>query len=183
MAGIAWKRFVLLGVARAVPWPGTRHRDRTDGPGLKESIVAAATSKEVVVPIIVVTRLRLRDPALLDEFFTAAVAALEQAKSSDGNLGADVLADANNAWWTLTAWQERGSTQAFVGTKPHLSTMTRLDDWCDEATFIEWEQASEDLPDWQTSYRRLIADGQAASLPHASDAHQTRAFPPPVEVS
>src|SRR6266581_1489960 len=127
VAGIAWKRFVLLGVARAVPWPGTRHRDRTDGPGLKESIVAAATSKEVVMPIIVVTRLRLRDPALLDEFFTAAVAALEQAKSSDGNLGADVLADANNAWWTLTAWQERGSTQAFVGTKPHLSTMTRLD--------------------------------------------------------
>ena len=33
------------------------------------------------MPVIVVTRLRLRDPALLDEFFTDAVAAIEQARS------------------------------------------------------------------------------------------------------
>jgi hypothetical protein len=32
------------------------------------------------MPIIAVTRLRLRDPALLDEFLTATVAVLEQAK-------------------------------------------------------------------------------------------------------
>jgi hypothetical protein len=134
-----------------------------------------------MMPVVVVTRLRLRDPALLDEFFTAAVAVLEQAKNSSGNLGADVLADANNAWWTLTAWQARDSMKAFVGTEPHLSTMAQLDDWCDEATFVDWEQASEDLPDWQTSYRRLVADGQAAGLTYASDAHQSRSFPPPVE--
>jgi hypothetical protein len=95
--------------------------------------------------------------------------------------GADVLADANNAWWTLTAWQERDSMQAFVGTEPHLSTMAHLDDWCDEAMFVHWEQTGEDLPDWQASYRRLVADGQAASLAHASDAHQSRSFPPPDE--
>jgi|SRR5215470_14748666 hypothetical protein len=133
------------------------------------------------MPVIVVTRLRLQDPALLDEFFIAAVAVLEQAKGSRGNLGADVLADAGNAWWTVSAWQERGSMGAFMRTEPHLSTMARLDDWCDEATFVDWEQASAELPDWQTSYRRLVADGQAASLTHASDAQQTRAFPPPIE--
>ncbi|MFZ0002587.1 MAG: hypothetical protein WAK76_24085, partial [Trebonia sp.] len=59
------------------------------------------------MPVIVVTRLRLRDPALLDEFFTDAVAAIEQAMKSEGNLGADALADADNAWWSVTAWQER----------------------------------------------------------------------------
>jgi len=133
------------------------------------------------MPIVVVTRLRLRDPALLDEFFTAAVTVLEQAKNSTGNLDADVLADANNAWWTLTAWQERDSIRAFMGTEPHLSTMARLDDWCDEATFADWEQASEELPNWQTSHHHLVADGQAASLTRPSDAHQARNFPPPVE--
>jgi len=56
-----------------------------------------------MMPIIVVTRLRLRDPALLDEFFIAAVAAIEQAQKSDGNLGADALADANNAWWSVSS--------------------------------------------------------------------------------
>jgi quinol monooxygenase YgiN len=132
------------------------------------------------MPVIVVTRLRLSDPALLDEFFAAAVAVTEQARNSEGNLGADVLADAGNVFWTLTAWQARGLMQAFTGTEPHLATMDRLDDWCDEATFADWEQASASLPDWQAGYARLVADGQAASLTHPSDAHQTRAFPAPV---
>ncbi len=135
------------------------------------------------MPVIVVTRLRLRDPALLDEFFIAAVAAIEQAQKSDGNLGADALADANNAWWSVSAWQERGPMRAFVSSEPHLSIMAHLDDWCDEATFADWEQASPDLPDWPTSYRHLIADGQAASLTHSSEANQTLAFPPPVEAA
>ncbi len=135
------------------------------------------------MPVIVVTRLRLRDPALLDEFFTHAAAALEQAQKSDGNLGADVLADANNAWWTVTAWQERRLMEAFVSAEPHLGTMALLDHLCDEATFVDWEQASPDLPDWQTSHRRLVADGQVADLTHPSAAHQTRVFPPPAEAA
>ena len=135
------------------------------------------------MPLIVVTRLRLKDPALFDEFFAAAVAVVEQATKSAGNLGADVLADANNTYWTRTAWQGRELMDAFVGAQPHLNTMDRIADWCDEATFTDWEQAGPDLPDWQTSYRRLVAEGKAASLTEPTDAHQTRAFPPPVEAS
>ena len=131
--------------------------------------------------VIVVTRLRLRDPALLDEFFTDAVAAIEQAQKSDGNLGADALADANNAWWSVSAWQDRRSMQAFVDQQPHLGIEEHLDRFCDEATFVDWEQASPDLPDWQTGYQHLVADGKAATLTHPSDANQTRAFPPPVD--
>jgi hypothetical protein len=66
------------------------------------------------MPVIVVTRLRLRDPALLDEFFTDAVAAIEQATKSEGNLGTDALADANNAWWSVTA-SHRQSRPAYPG--------------------------------------------------------------------
>jgi heme-degrading monooxygenase HmoA len=133
--------------------------------------------------VIVVTRLRLRDPALLDEFFAAAVAVLEQAKGSAGTLGVDVLADAGNVWWTATAWQDRGQLRAFVSADPHRGTMARIDDWCDEATFAEWAQSSPSLPDWQASYRHIIDAGTVASLIHASAAHETRAFPAPVEPS
>ena len=45
------------------------------------------------MPIIVVTRLRLRDPAFFEEFFGSAVAVTEQATNSEGNLGAEVLAE------------------------------------------------------------------------------------------
>jgi len=131
--------------------------------------------------VIVVTRLRLKDPSFTDEFFVAATAVLEQATNSAGVLGADVLAEANHTWWTTTAWQDRASMVAYVGREPHLSTMARLEDWCDESTFVDWEQPSPDLPDWQTRFRRLVADGESASLTQPSAAHATRAFPPPVE--
>jgi quinol monooxygenase YgiN len=132
------------------------------------------------MPVIVVTRLRLRDPAFFDEFFASAVAAVEQAQATEGNLSADVLAEANNTYWTRTAWQGRAAMDSFVGTEPHLSTMNRIDEWCDEATFVDWEQQGADLPDWQNGYRRLVADGQGASLTHGTAAHTVRDFPAPV---
>jgi hypothetical protein len=116
------------------------------------------------MPVIVVTRLRLRDPAFFEEFFASAVAVVE----------------ANNTYWTRTAWQGRAEMDSFVGSEPHLGTMDRIDDWCDEATFVDWEQPSADAPDWQDGYRRLVADGQAARLTHGTDAHHTRDFPAPV---
>ena len=128
--------------------------------------------------VIVVTRLRLKDPAILDEFFIDAVAAIEQAQKSEGNLGADALADTDNARWSVSSWQARGPMQAFVDSEPHRTITTRLDHYCDEATFVDWEQDSPDLPDWQTNWRHITADGQVAELTDASPANQTRGFPP-----
>src|ERR1700744_4047849 len=79
---------------------------------------------DVAMTFIVFTRLRLKDPALNDEFFTDAVAAIEQAQKSDGNLGVDALADANNTWWTVTAWPDRKHMNTFVGTEPHRGIMS-----------------------------------------------------------
>ena len=133
------------------------------------------------MPVIVVTRLRLRSPELIDEFFTHAVAVLEQALRSEGNLGADALAEAHDAWWSVSAWRERGLMEAYVNSEPHLSTMELLDHLCDEATFVDWEQPGVALPDWQTSWRHLVADGKSATLTHPSVSNQARAFPAPVE--
>lgn len=132
------------------------------------------------MPVAVVTRLRLRDQAFFDEFFASAVSAVEQAQNSVGNLGADVLAEANNTYWTRTVWQERHLMNAFVGAEPHRQTMRRIDDWCDEATFVEWEQADAELPAWRDGYERLVASGQGPDLTHATKSHQTRDFPAPV---
>ena len=100
---------------------------------------------------------------------------------SEGNLGADALAEAHDAWWSVTAWQDRAQMEGYVNTDPHLSTEALLDHLCDEATFVDWEQASPQLPDWQTSWRRLVADGHSATLSNQSEANQSRAFSAPVE--
>jgi len=130
--------------------------------------------------VIVITRLRLTDPAFFDEFFASAVAVVEQATASAGNLSAAVLADANNTYWTRTAWRDRDAMDAFVGAQPHLSTMSRIDEWCDEATFVDWDQPGDELPDWQESYRRIVAEGQVSNLTNPSGANSTRQFPAPV---
>ena len=66
---------------------------------------------------------------------------------SEGNLGTDALTDANNAWWSVSAWQEPRQMQAYVDSEPHLVISARLDHFCDEATFVDWEQGSPALPD------------------------------------
>ncbi len=131
------------------------------------------------MPQIVVTRLRLRDALLFEEFFAAAIKAFEQAEASDGNLGADVLADANNTYWTRTAWVDDEAIRAFMMSEPHLSTMARIDDWCDEATFVKWAQTGPTLPDWGAAYERLVSDGEVVDLPAASPENTRRSFPRP----
>ena len=132
------------------------------------------------MPVIVVTRLRLKDPGLLNEFFTDAVAAIEQAQKSAGNLGADALADADNAWWSVSAWSGHEPMRAFVRSEPHQTITTRLDHYCDEATFVDWEQVASQLPDWQVCWQHLVADGKPAELSEPSAANLAREFPPPV---
>jgi len=84
---------------------------------------------------VVVTRLRLRDAQYRDEFFGAALAVMEQATHSEGNVAADVLADADDTFWTRTAWNDRAAMSRFLNSEPHFDTMSRIDEWCDEATF------------------------------------------------
>ncbi len=103
----------------------------------------------------------------------------EQANNSDGNLGADVLADANNVFWTLTAWQARSPMQAFVGSEPHLTTMARLDDWCDEATFADWEQAAPTSLTGRPAMATSSLTGRSPVSHTLQMQHQTRAFPRP----
>jgi hypothetical protein len=129
------------------------------------------------MPVIVVTRLRLRDPALLDEFFTDAVAAIEQATKSEGNLGADALADANNAWRSVSAWQERRLMQAFVDSQPHLGISARLDHYCDEATFVDWDQASADLPDCRPAGATSPPTARSPSSPTRQPQTRTATSP------
>jgi hypothetical protein len=116
-----------------------------------------------------------QDPALLDEFFTDAVAAVEQAQKADGNLGTDALADADNAWWSVTAWLDRPRMRALVDSQPHLGISERLDHYCDEATFADWEQ---DGPTCRTGRPAGATSPPMARSP-SSPTHPTQTRPEP----
>jgi hypothetical protein len=125
--------------------------------------------RRIAMAFWVVTRLRLRDPSYLDEFVGSAFAVVDQASNSEGNLTAEVLADANETYWTRTAWTDRDAMRDFMTSEPRLGTMGHLSTWCDETTFVDWEQNEPDLPDWQAAFGRLASDGQVAPLDHPSE--------------
>ena len=105
---------------------------------------------------------------------------MEQAGNSAGVVNSDVLAEANDVWWSCTSWTDNAAIDAYVDTDPHHATMARLDGWCDEASFVDWEQEDAVLPDWRTAFDRLVAEGRSAGLSRASPANATLSFPPPV---
>ena len=129
----------------------------------------------------VITRLRLKDVQFRDPFLEAAAEVFNQASQSRGNLQVEVLPDANDVYWTRTSWSDRDAMVAFMTSQPHRGAMRYISEWCDEATYVEWTQEDSAFPEWRLAYDRLVEGGRVTPLPHPSDSHATRSFPPPVE--
>lgn len=129
--------------------------------------------------LMVVTRLRLSSPTYRDAFFSQAVAIAVQVESAPGCIASEVLPDAGDVYWTWTSWEDTASMRAFMRSEPHRSAMRRIGEWCDEATYVEWEQEASLERDWSAAHARLVADGVVTRLPDPSPAHAERCFAPP----
>jgi hypothetical protein len=90
-----------------------------------------------------------------------------------------LLREANNTYWTLTAWQDEAAMRAFMMATPHRHAMGKLAEWCDEASVVHWNQETADLPNWQEAHRRIAAEGRPSRVRHPSAAHQAFQIPPP----
>ena len=121
--------------------------------------------------LISVTRLRIRSLRYLPMFIIYSLFSSRQARLALGNCGSDYLRDANNTFWTKTAWSDEKSLHSFVMGGMHRRAMPKLLDWCDEAATVHWTQESPQLPDWQEAHRRLISEGRRSKVRHPSPAH------------
>jgi quinol monooxygenase YgiN len=124
------------------------------------------------MPLISVTRLRIRSFRYLFGFFVFATRSARQARRAPGNLGVDLLRDANNTFWTRTAWKDEAALRAFMIAAPHRRAMGKLAEWCNEASVVHWTQDASDLPDWREAHRRMAAEGRRSRLKHPTPAHE-----------
>jgi heme-degrading monooxygenase HmoA len=131
------------------------------------------------MPLVSVTRLRLRSWRYLPEFFWRSWRTVSQARSAPGYLGHALLRDEKLAFWTCTLWRDEASMRAFVTWGAHRSAMPRLMDWCDEASVAHWEQEFAALPSWTDAHRRLQAEGRRSKVKHPSPAQERFEVPPP----
>jgi hypothetical protein len=132
------------------------------------------------MPVVSITRLRVRSWRYLPSFFIRTLLVARQAARAEGNLKVTLLKDDRNTYWTSTSWSSQAAVKAFMHAAPHGPAMRRLLDWCDEASLVHWTQDGPDLPAWDEAHRRLESEGRPSKVHHPSAAHAAHKFPPPV---
>jgi len=78
------------------------------------------------MPLVSVTRLRVRLWRYLPAFLIQSFRALRQAKRADGNLAASVLRDANFAFWTRSVWTEEALFHALWRPPPSYAAAAEM---------------------------------------------------------
>jgi len=124
------------------------------------------------MPLIAVTRLRVRSWRLLPAFAWSTLRAFRQARRAPGNLGVRLRRAEGLAFWTITAWRDEAAMNAYRVAPPHLHAMPKLLEWCDEASVVHWSQESTDLPDFDAAERRMADSGRLSKVHHPSADHQ-----------
>lgn len=133
------------------------------------------------MPVVSVTRLRVRLVRHLPGFLWYAFRSGRQATKAEGNIATQILNDRNRAFWTSTAWTSEATMKHFMLDGAHREAMRKLLDWCDEAALVHWTQASEELPTWNEAYQRLKSEGRRSKVNHPSAMHLAYTFPEPVK--
>ena len=124
------------------------------------------------MPIISVTRLRLRSRWFFPAVLFYAIRSSRQAKRSKGYLAMNLSNETIKIFWTSTAWADEAALKAFLVGQPHLEAMKKLPAWCDEASVVRWKQDDATLPDWQEAHRRLQSEGRPSKVDYPSADHQ-----------
>jgi hypothetical protein len=131
------------------------------------------------MPVISITRLRVRSWRYLPAFYASVIRTARQTRNSPGNLAVRIFADKRKTFWTSTSWESESAMRAFMLAKPHGHIMRKLLEWCDEASLVHWTQPDPALPSWPEAHRRLIAEGRPSKVNHPSPAHTAHNLPPP----
>lgn len=123
------------------------------------------------------TRLRVKSIRDLFAFFVANEASIRRLSKTNGFLGGFELVDKNLTFWTLTMWQAGSNMLEFRNSEPHRKAMQKLPVWCDEASYVHWEQEENSLPDWKSVYAKMIADGKTTKVRNPTSNQLTKSYP------
>jgi hypothetical protein len=131
------------------------------------------------MPFVSITRLRVRSWRYLPGFVIHSFRVARQAELAAGSLAVSILRDANLAFWTRTVWSEERAMRSFMLSGAHRRVMSRLAEWCDEASFAHWVQDAIEPPSWPESCRRLQQEGRRSKVNHPSEAQSRFEIPEP----
>jgi|SRR6476619_459885 hypothetical protein len=123
------------------------------------------------MPVISVTRLRVRAWRYLPGFLWYTLQVQRQLKRSPGFLGGALSFSPGRAFWTTTAWSDEPSMKEFRDSGWHKPAMRKLLDWCDEASLARWTQPTAALPDAAGMLEQLQSLGRTSKVRHPTAGH------------
>lgn len=124
------------------------------------------------MPLVSITRLRVRSGRYLPAFFFAALRSAFQARRAKDNLAVTILREAHNTYWTRSLWANEAAMTSFMLSGVHRTVMPKLLKWCDEASVARWTQDSPQQPTWDEVHQRMQRDGRTSRVNHPSEAHR-----------
>ena len=124
------------------------------------------------MPFVSVTRLHLASRWFFPQFLFHALASSKQARRSPGFLTGWLSNDAGFGFWTATVWESPEAMRAFRNSGVHMKAMPKLLRWCDEASFVHWEQPEAGAPDIDAAFDRLSREGKVSKVHKPSARHQ-----------
>ena len=124
------------------------------------------------MPFVSVTRLHLASRWFFPLFVLYALASSKQARRSPGFLAGWTSSDGNLAFWTSTVWESRDAMRAFRNSGTHRKVMPKLLRWCDEASFVHWEQPEASAPAPDLAFDRMSREGSLSKVNNPSSRHR-----------
>jgi hypothetical protein len=123
------------------------------------------------MPVISLTRLRVRALRFLPGFLWHAYRSQRQLSGSPGFLRGSLATAPAWTFWTITAWTDEAAMKRYRDTDWHKAAMPRLLEYCDEASLARWTQDTADLPDAAALLERLKTSGRISKVRHPSPGH------------
>jgi hypothetical protein len=132
-------------------------RSHIDECGARRRQLPVLAARCADMPLVSITRLRVRSFRYLPVFLLGSLRSAREAKNASGNLAVSVLSDSHLAFWTRTLWTDERPMRGFMLLPAHRAVMPKLLQWCDEAAVTHWLQDSLELPSWHEVHRRPAA--------------------------
>lgn len=130
------------------------------------------------MPVVAVTRLRLRSLRHLPAFAWHSWRATRQIRHASGFLDGQLANEGLRTFWTIAVWADQDSMHRYRDSAAHSRAMPKLQNWCDEASVAHWEQHGRELPSSSSAVERMVLEGRLTRLRTPSPDHANNVIAP-----
>ncbi len=124
------------------------------------------------MPIVSLTRLRIRSLRFLPTFYLSTLASARQAQRTPGFLVGLLAYESARVYWTFSVWSDKAAMNEYRGADAHRRAMPKLLEWCDEASVAHFQTENSDLPNCAQALERMVSCGRITKVRHPSAEHK-----------